>query len=174
MFLHRESAMKTLKKLDLSNEEAQLLLVKKLRDTGDASHQKELDKLHHMLAEKTLEYYCEDGYDAFYERYTLDYVTDDGYKVEVRGHEMSVYIDTPYGKLRGKGSTWDYISNDLEVSIRPAGMDKKDYAAIKERMEEIQESERVVYPFHSLHRIASGYFDTNICMYKAHNLINKE
>ncbi len=171
MLLHREHAMKTLKKLDLSAEEAQLRLVKKLRDTGDKRHQQELDKLHCMIAKKTLEYYCEDGYAAFYERYRLDDMTGDGYKVAVRSHEISITKETSYGVITGSGSIWDYISGDLNVSAKPAGMDKKEYNAVKRRMEEIQESERVVYPFHSLHRIANGYFDTKICMYNAHNLI---
>ncbi len=174
MLLHREHAMKTLKNLDLSAEEAQLRLVKKLRDTGDSRHQEELDKLNRMVAAKTLEYYCADGYDAFFERYTLDYITEDGFKVEVRGHEMSVSIVKPYGTIKGNGSTWDYISNDLNVSAKPADMDKKEYTNIKRRMEEIQESERIVYPFHSLHRIANGYFDTKICMYNAHKLISEK
>jgi hypothetical protein len=50
-------------------------------------------------------------------------------------------------------------------------MEKRDYDAVKRRMEEIQESERVVYPFHPLHRLANGYFDTSICMYNAHELL---
>ncbi|MBN2039871.1 MAG: hypothetical protein JW864_07520 [Spirochaetes bacterium] len=171
MILHREHAMKTLKKLDLAAEEEQLRLVKKLRDEGDPRHRLELDKFNQMIAEKTLEYYCEDGYHAFFEHYAVDYETDDGYKVEVRGHEMSVSKKTAYGNLTGCGSTWDYITGDLRVTPKPSDMDKKEYAAIKQRMEDIQESERVVYPFHSLHRIGSGYFDTKICMFNAHKLV---
>ena len=173
MFLHNEHAMKTLKKLDLSAEEEQLRLVKKLKDAGDFRSQEELDKLHRMLAEKTLEYYCEDGYHAFFDRYSLDYETDDGYKVKVRGHEVSVSIDTAFGQLTGEGLTWDYTSNDLKVSAKPAGMDGKEYDAIMRRMEDIQESERVVYPFHSLHRIGHGYFSTDICVYNAHRTVRK-
>ncbi|MGD9157733.1 MAG: hypothetical protein PVG39_04960 [Desulfobacteraceae bacterium] len=173
MYIKREHAMKTLKKLDLSAEEAQLRHVKKLRDTGDARHREELDKLHHMIAGKTLEYYCEGGYNAFFERYSIDYTTDDGYKVEVRGHAMSISINTPCGTITGIGSTWDYISNDLKVSAKPVNMEIEEYTVIKQRMEEIQESERIVYPFHSLHRIANGYFDTDICMYNAHKIINE-
>ena len=174
MLLHREHAMKTLKKLDLSAEEEQLRLVKKLRDTGDDRHQRELDKLHRMIAEKTLEYYCADGYEAFYNRYALDYITDDGYTVKIQTHEITVSVKTPHGEIIGNGSIWDYISDDLKVSAKPSGLDKKEYAAIKRRMEAIQESERVVYPFHSLHRIANGYFDTKICMYNAHKLVKED
>jgi hypothetical protein len=165
--------MKILKDLDLQAEETQLRLVKKLRDASDRRYPKELDKLHRMLAEKTLEYYCPDGYDVFFQRYILDYITEDGYSVSVRGHEMSVSIQSPYGAITGSGSTWDYVHGDLTVSERPAGMDKNDYNAVKRRMESIQESERVVYPFHSLHRIAGGYFDTKICMYGAHTLVKR-
>jgi hypothetical protein len=163
--------MKTLKKIDLTAEEAQLRLVKKLRDAGDNRHQAQLDKLHRMLAEKTLEYYCADGYHAFFDRYALSYISDDGYSVKVRGHEITVAVITAYGDITGSGSTWDYISGDLEVSDKPAGMEKRDYDAVKRRMEEIQESERVIYPFHPLHRLANGYFDTSICMYNAHELL---
>ena len=173
MLLHREHAMKTLKKMDLRAEEEQLRLVKKLRDSGDIRHKSELDKLHRMIAKKTLTYYCADGYDAFYERYTLDYITEDDYTVKVRKHEITVSKRTPHGEITGSGSIWDYISGDLQVSAKPSGMDKKDYNAIKKRMEDIQESERVVYPFHSLHRIANGYFDTKICMYNAHELLKE-
>ena len=169
----KEHAMKTLKKLDLSAEEVQLRNVKKLKDKGDPSHKKELDKLHKMIARKTLEYYCEGGYNAFFESYSLDYTTDDKYRVKVRGHEMTVSIDTPFSTLTGTGSTWDYISNDLKVPKKPVDMETEEYKAIKQRMEEIQESERIVYPFHSLHRIANGYFDPNICLYKAHKIIKE-
>ncbi len=169
----REHDMKILKKLDLSAEEEQLRYVKKLKDTGDARHKKELDKLHRMIARKTLEYYCDGGYHAFFESYSLDYTTDDGYRVEVRGHSMTVSFDTPHGTLTGTGSTWDYISNDLKVSSKPGDMGIKEYNNIKQRMEEIQESERIVYPFHSLHNIANGYFDPEICMYKAHKIVKE-
>jgi hypothetical protein len=121
--------MKTLKKIDLTAEEAQLRLVKKLRDAGDNRHQAQLDKLHRMLAEKTLEYYCADGYHAFFDRYALSYISDDGYSVKVRGHEITVAVITAYGDITGSGSTWDYISGDLEVSDKPAGMEKRDYDA---------------------------------------------
>jgi len=172
MFI-REHAMKTLKKLDLSAEENQLRYVKKLKDTDDASHKKELDKLHDMIALKTLEYYCDGGYNAFFESYSIDYTTDDKYWVEVRGHAMTVSFDTPLGTVTGTGSTWDYISNDLKVTAKPVNMEMEKYEAVKQRMEEIQESERIVYPFHSLHRIANGYFDPDICMYNAHKIIKE-
>lgn len=58
--------MKVLKEIDLTAEEAQLRLVMKLRDSRETHHQQALDKLHRMLAKKTLEYYCADGYDAFF------------------------------------------------------------------------------------------------------------
>jgi hypothetical protein len=164
--------MNILKKIDLTAEEAQLRLVMKLKDSRDPKHQQELDKLHLMLAEKTLEYYCADGYDAFFERHHFDYTTEDGYNVEVRGHDMSVSLETPYGIIKGTGSTWDYMPDDLRVSEKPAEMDRQEYAAIKKRMMEIEDSERVVYPFHPLHRIGNGYFDTRICMYNAHKLVN--
>jgi hypothetical protein len=167
----REDAMKTLKTLDLSAEENQLRNVKKLKDKGDARHKQELDKLHQMIARKTLEYYCDGGYKAFFDSYSLDYTTDDEYRVEVRGHSMTVSFDTPHGTITGSGSTWDYISNDLKVSGKPANMKIEEYEAVKQRMEEIQESERIVYPFHSLHRIANGYFDPDICLYNAHKII---
>ena len=173
MYIKREHAMKTLKKLDLSAEEAQLRHVKMLRDTGDDRHKEELDKLHHMIARKTLAYYCDGGYNAFFESYKVDYTTDDEFKVEVRGHSMSISIDTPFGTLTGTGSTWDYISNDLKISAKPVNMEIEEYESIKQRMEEIQESERIVYPFHSLHRIANGYFDPDICMYNAHKIIKE-
>lgn len=163
--------MKILKKIDLSEEEAQLRLVMRLRDKNDPRHQEALDTLHGMLAKKTLEYYCADGYDAFFERHCLDYETEDGYRVHVRGHEMSVSITTPLGVIDGAGSTWDYIEGDLKLSAKPPEMDKKAYSAIRRRMEDIQDSEKVVYPFHPLHRIGNGCFDTKICMYNAHKLV---
>ena len=126
-----------------------------------------------MIARKTLEYYCDGGYHAFFESYSLNYTTDDEYRVEVRGHEVTISFNTLNGTLTGTGSTWDYISNDLKVAAKPANMEIEEYEALKQRMEEIQESERIVYPFHSLHRIASGYFDTDTCMYKAHKIIKE-
>ena len=165
--------MKILKELDLREEEAQLRLVKKLKDAGDDRHRQALETLHCMLARKTLDYYCADGYDAFFERYNFDKDTDDGYHIAVRGHDMTVSIQTAFGTLTGRGSTWDYISDDLEVAPRPAGMKQTDYNAVKKRMAVLQDAERVVYPFHSLHRIANGYFDTKVCMYNAHGLIKQ-
>lgn len=165
--------MKTLKDMDLTAEAAQLRLVKKLRDVRDAAHQRELDKLHLMLAKKTLEYYCADGYHAFFEQYNFDFTTDDGYNAAVRGHDMTITLDTPDGTLTGSGSTWDYIPDDLRLSPKPSGMDKKTYAAIKRRMEALENAERVIYPFHPLHRIGHGYFDTQICMYNAHKLVGE-
>lgn len=164
--------MKILKEMDLTAEEAQLRLVIKRRDEHHARHQEALDALHLMLAKKTLDYYGADGYDAFFERHHLRYTTSDGYKVEVEGHDMSVSIQTPWGVIDGSGSTWDYIQHDLKLSAKPMGMEKRDYSAIKKRMEEIQNSERVLYPFHPLHRIGNGYFDTRLCMYNAHKLVN--
>jgi hypothetical protein len=166
--------MKILREIDLTDEEAQLRLVMKFRETRSPRHQEALDRLHLMLAKKTLEYYCEDGYDAFFERHHLDYETEDGYRVEVRGHDMSVSTVTPCGVVKGSGTTWDYIEGDLELSVRPSGMDRKAYAAIKRRMQEIQDSEKVLYPFHPLHRIGNGCFDTKICMYNAHKLVKTE
>ena len=165
--------MKVLKELDLTAEKAQLLLVKKLGRRDKQSH-RELDKLHLMLAIKTLEYYGEDGYDAFFERNTANFTTDDGYLVKVRGHEMSVSLETPYGVITGSGSTWDYTPGDLRVSAKPAELDRKDYDAIKRRMEEIEDSERVLYPFHPLHRLGNGCFDTRVCMYGAHTLVREQ
>ena len=101
----------------------------------------------------------------------LDYTTEDGYNVEIRGHDMTVAVDTPHGKLTGVGSTWDYMPGDLRLSPRPNGMDKQEYAAIKRRMEALEDAERIVYPFHPLHRFGNGYFDTKICMYGAHKLV---
>lgn len=163
--------MNVLKVMDLSAEEAQLRRVMKLKYTGDAQYLQELDRLHLMLANKTLEYYCEDGYDTFFERHRLHYSTHDNYNVEVLGHAMSISLETPFGQISSTGSTWDYISNDLKHSPKPPGLDKKDYTVIKKRMQEIQDSERVLYPFHALHRIGNGYFDTQICMYNAHTLV---
>jgi hypothetical protein len=165
--------MRVLKELDLSAEEAQLRLVMALKKKNDPDYPGALDRLHRMLAEKTLAYYCPDGYDAFFERHRLDYETEDGYAVTVRGHDMSVSIKTPAGSITGRGSTWDYTSGDLEVSPKPPEMDKKRYADIKRRMAEIQDDERVLYPFHPLHRIGNGYFDTKMCMYGAHKLIRE-
>ncbi len=166
------NSLKVLKEMDLLAAEEQLRLVKKLRDKHEANHQQELQKLHRMLAKKTLEYYGEDGYDAFFERHHIDYATDDRYIVQVRGHEMSVSIHTPYGILKGSGSTWDYTPGDLILSDKPPDMDRKEYTAVKRRMEEIEDSERVLYPFHPLHRIGNGYFYTQICMYNAHKLVH--
>lgn len=166
--------MKVLKEIDLTDEETQLRRVMKLKDGREAHHQKALDKLHRMLAKKTLDYYCADGYDAFFERHHIDYTTDDGYKVEIRGHDMSVTVETPSGIIRGSGSTWDYTPGDLKLSGKPSSIDKKEYTAIKKRMEEIEDSERILYPFHPLHRIGNGYFDTKICMYNAHKLVKAE
>jgi hypothetical protein len=159
--------------MDLTAEEAQLRLVMKLRDSHDPRHQEALDRLHRMLAKKTLEYYCEDGYDAFFERYHINYETEDGLRVEVRSHDVSISTATPYGVIKGNGTTWDYIDGDLKLSERPSGMDRKDYAAVKRRMDKIQDSEKVLYPFHPLHRIGNGYFDTQICMYNAHKLVKE-
>ncbi len=166
--------MKILKEMDLTAEEAQLRLVMRLGDKRDPRHQEALDRLHRMLAKKTLEYYCEDGYDAFFERYHIDYETEDGFRVDVRGHNITVSTVTPFGVIEGRGTTWDYRENDLELSERPSGMDRKDYAAVKRRMKEIQNSEKVLYPFHPLHRIGNGYFDTAVCMRNAHKLVKTE
>lgn len=164
--------MKVLKRLDLSAEEAQLRLVMHLKKTGDtAEYQAAVDTLHHMLAVKTLEYYGADGYDAFFERHCLDYMTPDGYTVAVRGHDMTICIETDVGKVTGSGSTWDYLTDDLVYSVRPQAMDKGAYTDIKKRMAAIQDNERVLYPFHPLHHIGHGYFDTAICMYRAHALL---
>jgi hypothetical protein len=160
--------------LDLTAEAAQLRLVISLEGSRDRRYQTELDRLHLMLARKTLDYYGGDGYDAFFERHQLDYTTDDGYRVRVRGHDMSVNVETPWGVINGTGSTWDYTPGDLQVSPKPAEMAKNDYAAVKKRMEEIEDSERIVYPFHPLHRIGNGYFDTKICMYNAHALVKED
>lgn len=166
--------MKTLKEMDLASEETQLRLVMKLRDAKDPNHQRALDRLHLMLAKKTLEYYCEDGYDAFFERHRYEYSTDDGYRVNVKGHDISVSLETQDGIITGCGSTWDYVENDLRLSPKPSCMEKRAYTVIKRRMEEIQDTERVLYPFHPLHRLGNGYFDTKICMYNAHKLIKEQ
>lgn len=166
--------MKVLKELDLTAEETQLRTVMALKKSRDPGYQQALDKLHRMLAVKTLEYYCEDGYDAFFERHRLDYTTEDGYAVEVRGHDMSVCVRTPEGVVTGNGSTWDYVTNDLELSGKPSGMERQHYTDIKKRMKEIQDSERVLYPFHPLHKIGNGIFDTKTCMYGAHRLVQKD
>jgi hypothetical protein len=163
--------VKVLKDLDLTAEMEQLRRVMKLKDSRDSRFVPELDKLHLMLARKTLDYYGADGYDAFFERHRLDYTTDDGCHVKIRGHEMSVSADTPWGAVAATGSTWDYMPGDLRVTAKPADMDRREYAALKKRMEEIEDSERIVYPFHPLHRIGNGYFDTKICMYNAHKLV---
>ena len=163
--------MKILKEQDLTAEKEQLRLVMRLRDSGDKRRGEALDVLHRMLAKKTLEYYGQGGYDAFFAQHRLDYTTEDGYNVEIRGHDMTVAVDTPHGKLTGVGSTWDYMPGDLRLSPRPNGMDKQEYAAIKRRMEALEDAERIVYPFHPLHRFGNGYFDTKICMYGAHKLV---
>lgn len=163
--------MKILKDMDLTAEEAQLRLVIRLKDKHDPRHPEALDRLHRMLAEKTLQYYSPDGYDAFFEAHRYDYTTGDGYRVDIRGHDMSVSFESPYGVIQGVGSTWDYMPDDLKVSEKPRGLDRKEYDAIKRRMKDIEDSERIVYPFHPLHRIGNGYFDTRICMYNAHKLV---
>lgn len=87
---------------------------------------------------------------------------------------MCVTIETPSGLLKGSGSTWDYTPGDLKLSGKPPGLDRREYAAVKRRMEEIEDFERILYPFHPLHRIGNGYFDTRICMYNAHTLVKAE
>jgi hypothetical protein len=166
--------MKILKEMDLTAEAAQLRLVMALKNSRDPGHPEALLKLHRMLAKKTLEYYCADGYDAFFERHKLDYTTEDGYIVKVRGHELSIQKETPAGTVTGRGSTWDYLPDDLILSDKPAGMTSADYRYIEKRMKALEDSERVVYPFHPLHRIGNGYFDTKICMYGAHKLVGRE
>ena len=73
--------------------------------------------------------------------------------------------------VTGNGSTWDYLPDDLTVSGRPQGMNVKAYEAVKKRMRALEDAERIVYPFHPLHRIGNGYFDTKVCMYNAHFLL---
>jgi hypothetical protein len=165
--------MKVLKELDLTAEAAQLRRVMALKDGRDKRYRQELDRLHLMLARKTLEYYGDGGYDAFFERHHFDYPTEDGYLVEVRGHDMSVVKETPYGVITGTGSTWDYTPGDLRVSARPEGLDRKEYEAVKKRMAELEDNERIAYPFHPLHRLGNGYFDTKVCMYGAHKLVKE-
>jgi hypothetical protein len=163
--------MKILKELDLTGEKEQLRRVIQLRDSRDPRHTEALDTLHRMLAKKTLEYYGADGYDAFFHTHRLDYETDDGYAVKVRGHDMTVRVETTYGIVTGSGSTWDYLPDDLAVSRRPQGMNVTAYDAVKKRMRALEDAERIVYPFHPLHRLGNGYFDTKICMYNAHILL---
>ena len=163
--------MKILRELDLSAEKEQLRRVMRLCDSHDPGHREALDTLHLMLAEKTLAYYGAGGYDAFFEAHRLDYTTSDGYTVSVRGHGLTVRADTPFGVVTGTGSTWDYLPDDLSVSDRPTGMSAGDYDAVKRRMRALEDAERIVYPFHPLHRIGNGYFDTGVCMYNAHKLV---
>ena len=166
--------MKILKELDLTAEKEQLRRVMRLRDSRDPGHGAALDALHLMLAKKTLEYYGENGYDAFFRTHSLDYVTEDGFTVRVRGHDMTVSFQTVYGAVTGTGSTWDYLPDDLMVSARPSGMSVKEYDAVKKRMRALEDSERIVYPFHPLHRLGNGYFDTKICMWGAHALVKDQ
>ena len=166
--------MKILKELDLTAEKEQLRRVMRLRDSRDPGHGAALDTLHRMLARKTLAYYGADGYDAFFLAHRLDFATEDGYAVKVRGHDMTVSLDTAFGLITGTGSTWDYLPDDLAVSVRPAGMIGQEYDAVKKRMRALEDAERIVYPFHPLHRIGNGYFDTSVCMYNAHKLVKNQ
>ena len=171
--MYSNAKMKVLKQMDISDEEKQLRLLMSL-NKGTKRYDEERDKLHRMLARKTLEYYCKDGYHAFYRDYRVNYTTDDGYVVAVKEHGTTITLETEYGTLTGTGSTWDYIFDDLTLSPRPKEMDKREYEDIRQRMYDILVSEKVVYPFHPLHHIGHGYFDTKICMFGAQDLIADE
>ncbi|MBR5381114.1 MAG: hypothetical protein IK136_00675, partial [Oscillospiraceae bacterium] len=143
--MYSNAKMKVLKPMDISDEEKQLRLLMSLR-SGTAEYQEARDKLHRMIARKTLDYYCKDGYYAFYKNYKVDYTTDDGYTVCVREHSTTITLNTEYGTLTGSGSTWDYIFDDLTVSPKPKLMPRRDYEDIRQRMYDILVSEKVVYP----------------------------
>ena len=171
--MYSNMKMKVLKPMDISEEEKQLRLLMSLRH-DPKRYEEERDKLHRMIARKTLDYYCKDGYYAFYKNYKVDYKTDDGYTVCVREHSTTITLVTEYGTLTGTGSTWDYIFDDLTLSPKPKLMPRRDYDSIRQRMYDILVSEKVVYPFHPLHHIGHGYFDTKICMFGAQDLIADE
>ncbi|MGE4354212.1 MAG: hypothetical protein AB7D36_09030 [Oscillospiraceae bacterium] len=140
--------MKILKELDMTAERTAFEELKAMQEQLSAKAR----QLEQRIDEKAHEYYGDAGWNGFRKANSHTYTTEDGYTVRIDDYQIGITKPLENGTFRGYGTIYDKGYNDLSIHILYAsGRDcdgyAKKYESERQRMKDIQDTEKIFNPF---------------------------